>query len=77
VAIEETPDNRGREALAAIGDQSFLDFQQRDIWLATNESEQIVAMRVDPVGTAISACGGRGHRPCSRNDEPNGRRSRC
>jgi hypothetical protein len=61
VAIEEAPDHGGRKALAAVGDQPLLDFQQRDIRLATNEPEQIVAMRFDPLGTAIPARGSRGH----------------
>ena len=40
---------------AAIGDQSSLDFQQRDIGLTADESEQIVAMRFDPVRPLIPA----------------------
>ena len=40
---------------AAIGDQPFLDFQQRDIGLTANESEQIIAMRFDPVRPLIPA----------------------
>ena len=47
--------------LAAIGDQTFLDFQQRNVWLTANETEQIIAMRLDPVRTLITARRRRGN----------------
>ena len=55
MAIEEAPDHGRREALAAIADQPFLDFQQRDVGLTANETEQIIAMRLDPVRPLIPA----------------------
>src|SRR5271166_1614698 len=44
----------GREPLAAIGDQAFLDFQQRHVRPAANETEQIVAMGLYSTGTTVS-----------------------
>jgi hypothetical protein len=41
---KKAPDHGGSEALAAIGDQAFLDLEQRHVRLAANETEQIVAM---------------------------------
>jgi len=66
VTIEETPDHRRGEALAAIGDQPVLDFQQRDIRLAANKPEQIVAMRFDPGRAVIPARGSGGHFACGQ-----------
>src|SRR5271170_3475142 len=61
VAIEEAPDHRRRETLAAIGDQPLLDLQQRHIRLATNEPQQIIAMRLDAAGAAVPARWSRGN----------------
>src|SRR5208337_3294836 len=55
VAIEEAPDHGRGEALAAIGDQSLLDFQERHVRLTANETKQIIAMGLDAMGTAIPA----------------------
>src|SRR5271168_3420488 len=52
VEIEEAPDRGRRETLAAIDDQALLDFQQRHIRLATNEAQQIIAVRLDAAGAA-------------------------
>jgi hypothetical protein len=41
--------------LAAIGDQSLLDFQQRQVRLATVEAEKIIPMRFHPRRAAIPA----------------------
>ena len=46
--------HRGRETLTAIGDQAFLDFQQRHVRPAANETEQIVAMGLYTTRTTIS-----------------------
>jgi hypothetical protein len=54
MAIEKAPKHRGRETLAAIGDQASLDFQRRHVRPAANEAEHIVAMGLDPTGTTIS-----------------------
>jgi len=54
MAIEKAPKHRRGEALAAIGDQPFLDFQERHVRPAANETEQIVAMGLDAARTAIS-----------------------
>src|SRR5271166_3135003 len=54
MAIEKAPKHGGGETLAAIGDQAFLDFQQRHVRPAANETEQIVAMGLDTTGTTIS-----------------------
>ena len=53
MAIEKAPKHGGRETLAAIGDQAFLDFQQRHVRPAANETEQIVAMGLYTTGTTI------------------------
>ncbi len=53
--IEEAPDHGRGEALAAIGDQSLLDFQERHVRLTANETKQIIAMGLDAMGTAIPA----------------------
>ena len=42
MAIEKAPKHGGRETLTAIGDQTFLYFQQRHVWPAANETEQIL-----------------------------------
>jgi hypothetical protein len=54
MAIEKAPKHGGRETLPAIGDQAFLDFQQRHVRTAANETEQIVAMGLYTTGTTIS-----------------------
>src|ERR1700731_1345419 len=51
MAIEKAPKHGGRETLAALGDQAFLDFQQRHVRPAANETEQIVAMGLDTTRT--------------------------
>src|SRR5271170_976774 len=61
VAIEEAPDHGGGEALAAIGDQSLLDSQERNVRLTANETKQIIAMGFDAMGTAIPANRARGN----------------
>src|SRR5208282_1917183 len=61
VAIEEAPDHGGGETLAAIGDQSLLDFQERHVRLTANETKQIIAMGLDAMGTAIPANCARGN----------------
>ena len=55
VAIEKAPKHGGRETLAAIGDQAVLDFHRCHVRLAANETEQIVAMRLDPTRATISS----------------------
>jgi hypothetical protein len=54
MAIEKAPKHRGRETLAAIGDQALLYFQQRRVRPAANETEQIVAMGLYTTRTTIS-----------------------
>ena len=41
--------------LAAIADQPLLNFQQRDVGLTTNETQQISPVRFDPVRPPIPA----------------------
>src|SRR5271166_2721816 len=55
VAIEEAPDHGGGETLAAIGDQSLPDFQERHVRLTANETKQVIAMGLDAMGTPIPA----------------------
>ena len=55
VPVEEAPDHRQRETLAAIGDQPLPDFQQCGIRLAADETEQILAMRLNSPRTLIPA----------------------
>src|SRR3984885_6388614 len=54
MAIEKAPKHGGRETLAAIGDQAFLNFQQRHVRPAANETEQIVTMGLDTTRTTIA-----------------------
>jgi hypothetical protein len=53
VAVEEPPNHGRGEALAAIGDQPLLDFQQRQVRLAAIEAEQVIPMGLDPSRPAV------------------------
>jgi len=55
MAIEKAPKHRGRKTLTTIGDQAFLDFQQRHVRPAANETEQIVVMGLYSTRTTISS----------------------
>jgi hypothetical protein len=55
VPIEEAPDHRQRETLTAVGDQQLPDFQQCDIRLAADETQQIIAMRLNSARPLIPA----------------------
>src|SRR5271166_3582026 len=55
MAIEKAPKHGGRETLAAIGDQAFLDFQQRHVRPAADETQKIVAMGLYSTGTTVSS----------------------
>ena len=48
------------KTLAAVGDQTLLDFQQRHIRLTANQTEQIIAMRLNAVRPTIPARRSRG-----------------
>ena len=54
VTVEETPQHGYRKALAAIGDQPLSDFEQRDVRLAPDQAEEIVALRLDPTRATIA-----------------------
>src|SRR5208282_1341099 len=54
VTIEETPQHGDRKALTAIGDQPLLDLKQRDVRLAPDQAQEIVAMRFDPAGPPVA-----------------------
>jgi hypothetical protein len=68
VTIEETPQHGNRKALAAVGDQPFLDLEHRDVRRASDQAQEIVAMRLDPTGAAISPA--RSRRNFARGVEP-------
>jgi hypothetical protein len=55
VTVEEAPQHRNREALAAIFDEALLDLQKRDVRRAADHAEQIVALRFDAAGAAIAS----------------------
>jgi hypothetical protein len=52
MTVEEAPKHGNRKALAAILDQALLDLEQRDVWRAADQAEQIVALRLDTAGPA-------------------------
>src|SRR5208283_1432807 len=54
VTVEETPQHGDRKALAAIGDQPLLDLEQREVRAAPDQAQEIVAMRLDPAGAAVT-----------------------
>ena len=55
MTIEKAPKHGGRETLATIGDQTLPNFQERNVRLATNQAEQVIMLRLDALGTMISA----------------------
>jgi hypothetical protein len=57
MTIEEAPQHRDRETLAAVLDQALSELDHGDVRRAADQAHEVIVMGFDPPGSAIAARG--------------------